>query len=73
MSLDFLRPARMDDELIVETMIADLGGASIKMDQRIWRRQDILLAAKVKIALVAEGRAQRLPAALLAKLAGPAV
>lgn len=73
MSLDFLKPARMDDELIVETMIADLGGASIKMDQRIWRKQDILLAAKVKIALVAEGRAQRLPAGLLAKLAGHAV
>jgi acyl-CoA thioester hydrolase len=73
MSLDFLKPARMDDELIVETIIADLGGASIKMDQRILRKQNILLAAKVKIALVAEGRAQRLPADLMAKLAGPAV
>ncbi|WP_020173905.1 tol-pal system-associated acyl-CoA thioesterase [Methyloferula stellata] len=73
MSLDFLKPARMDDELIVETIIADLGGASIKMDQRILRKEDILLAAKVKIALVAEGRARRLPADLTAKLAGHAV
>ncbi len=70
MSLDFLKPARMDDELIVETLIADLGGASIRMDQRILRQQDVLLAAKVKIALVTEGRARRLPAGLLAKLAG---
>ncbi len=68
MSLDFLKPAQMDDELVVETAIADLGGASIKMDQRILRRQDVLLEAKVKIALVAGGRAQRLPKELLAKL-----
>jgi acyl-CoA thioester hydrolase len=77
MSLDFLKPARMDDELIVETGIANLGGASITMDQRILRSQeirreaqDILLEAKVKIALVASGRAQRLPTDLLAKLSG---
>ena len=68
MSLDFLKPARMDDELIVETSVADLGGASLKMDQRILRRQEILLEAKVKIALVSEGRPLRLPADLLAKL-----
>jgi acyl-CoA thioester hydrolase len=70
MSLDFLKPARMDDELIVETAIEALGGASIKMDQRILRKDEVLLAAKVKIALVAAARAQRLPAELVAKLDG---
>ena len=70
MTLDFLKPARMDDELLVETAIADLGGASIKMDQRILRRGDVLLEAKVKIALVADGRAQRLPKDLMGKLGG---
>jgi acyl-CoA thioester hydrolase len=73
MSLDFLKPARMDDELLIETLIEALGGASIKMDQRILRKTEILLTAKVKIALVADGRAQRLPADLLAKLAGSTV
>jgi acyl-CoA thioester hydrolase len=68
MSLDFLKPARMDDQLIVETVVEELGGASIKMDQRISRGCEILLKAKVKIALVGSGRAQRLPADLKAKL-----
>ncbi len=68
MSLDFLKPARMDDELIIETVIVELGGASIQMVQRILRRENVLLEAKVKIALVAGGRAQRLPAELVAKL-----
>ncbi len=70
MSLDFLKPARMDDELGVETAIEALGGASLKMAQRILRKDELLLEAKVKIALVSGGRAQRLPADLMEKLGG---
>jgi acyl-CoA thioester hydrolase len=68
MSLDFLKPAHMDDELAVETAIELLGGASIQMAQRILRHVDVLVTAKVKIALVAGTKAQRLPADLVAKL-----
>jgi len=68
MSLDYLKPARMDDELTVETALEALGGASIKMDQRVQRKGEILLTAKVKIALVSGSRAQRLPPDLVAKL-----
>ncbi len=71
MSLDFLKPARMDDELTVETSIETLGGASLKMAQRILRKSEILLEAKVKIALVAGGRAQRLRGDLIGKLSAP--
>jgi acyl-CoA thioester hydrolase len=68
MSLDYLKAAHMDDELIVETVVEQLGGASIKMAQRILRQSEVLLEAKVKIAFVAAGRAQRLTADLIAKL-----
>jgi acyl-CoA thioester hydrolase len=70
MSIDYAKPARMDDELCVETAIAKLGGASIEMRQRILRSEDLIAEAEVRIAAVAGGRAQRLPQAVRALL-GP--
>ncbi|WP_051335438.1 tol-pal system-associated acyl-CoA thioesterase [Methylocapsa acidiphila] len=72
MSLDFAKPALMDDLLWVETRVASLGGASIDMEQLLLRDADLLVKAKVRIAVVAGGRAIRIPPALLAKLEGPA-
>lgn len=69
MSIEFLKPARMDDVLTIETGIAKLGGASIEMAQRILRADEPLVAAQVRIAAVAGGRARRLPEAILARLA----
>ena len=68
MSIDYAKPARMDDELCVETAIAKLGGASIEMRQRILRGEDLIAEAQVRIAAVAGGRAQRLPQAVRALL-----
>ena len=41
MSIDYVKPARMDDELHVETAIARIGGASIEMAQRILRGEEV--------------------------------
>jgi acyl-CoA thioester hydrolase len=78
MTIDFLKPALMDDELRVETHPSATGGASIDMVQKIRRGGEVLLAAKVRIAVVAGGKARRIPAEILAKLkastvAGPRV
>jgi len=67
MTIDFLRPALMDDEICVETITAEVGGASIEMAQKILRGQEVLLTAKVRIAVVAGGRARRIPQEILAK------
>jgi acyl-CoA thioester hydrolase len=67
MTIEFLRPALMDDMISVTTNISAVKGASIEMDQEIRRRDDILLTAKVKIAVVAEGKARRIPAEILSK------
>jgi acyl-CoA thioester hydrolase len=61
MEIDFRKPARMDDSLAVETVLSELGGASLDMEQRILRKDEILVAARVRIACVAQGRPQRLP------------
>lgn len=61
MTVEFLRPARMDDLLHVETDVTDIGGASLVMAQRILRGADILVTATVRIAVLRHGRAARLP------------
>ena len=78
MTIEFLKPALMDDELCVETHPSATGGASIDMMQKIRRGCEVLLTAKVRIAVVAGGKARRIPAGILAKLktstvAGPRV
>jgi acyl-CoA thioester hydrolase len=68
MTIDFIRPAMMDDLLQIETSISSVGGASIEMGQRILRGTDLLVAAKVKIALVSGGKPRRIPVDLAASL-----
>ncbi len=68
MRVEYLRPARMDDELCVETSLDKLGGASIELAQKILRGAELLAAAQVRVAAVADGRARRLPAEIQALL-----
>lgn len=64
MDIDFRRPATMDDLLLVESRVTDIGGASVTLDQRILRDGELLVAAAVKVVCVENGRARRLPAAV---------
>ena len=64
MAIDFLRPARMDDSLIVETAVSSIRGASVALAQTIWRGREALVLAEVEVAAVAGGRARRLPSVL---------
>ena len=61
MNIEFLKPARMDDLVEVETLVTETGGASITMAQRILRGAKILVTANVRIAVLRHGRAARLP------------
>ena len=68
LTIEFLKPALMDDELCVETHPSAIRGAPIDMTQKIRRGGEVLLAPKVRIAIVAGGKARRIPAGILAKL-----
>lgn len=71
MEIDFLRPARIDDVLTVETRTLLLGGARIVLDQRILRGVETLVEAKVKVAVITpDGRPRRMPGAVSAILEG---
>jgi acyl-CoA thioester hydrolase len=60
--VDFKRPATMDDMLCVETVVEEVGGATFSLVQRIRRRDELLVVAKVLVACVENDRARRLPA-----------
>ncbi|KQQ85951.1 tol-pal system-associated acyl-CoA thioesterase [Aureimonas sp. Leaf324] len=71
MEIEFLRPARIDDILSVETRTALLGGARVVLDQRILRGDEVLIEAKVKVAVISpDGRPRRMPAAVAERLGG---
>jgi acyl-CoA thioester hydrolase len=73
MEIDFKAPARMDDVLTILTSTEKAGGAKMILNQEIRRGEQLLIAARVIIAVInASGRPRRLPEGLatrfLAKL-----
>ncbi len=71
-NIDYLKPARLHEELIVTTSITELRGASLTLGQEVWRGEALLVRAEVKLACIdSKGRARRVPppiAALFATL-----
>jgi acyl-CoA thioester hydrolase len=62
MEIDFKAPARMDDIVTVITSTERAGGAKMVLQQEIRRDAQLLIAAKVVIAIVnRNGRPRRLP------------
>jgi len=65
MEIDFIKPARIDNLLTVETAFASLSGARVRLDQTILRGETILAAARVTVVTITDtGRATRLPETL---------
>jgi acyl-CoA thioester hydrolase len=72
MTCDFLRPAKLDDLLEIETGFVEMRGARLELAQQVMREGHSLFAASVTVALIdGQGRPKRLPkdvAALLSTL-----
>ncbi len=65
MTFDFARPGRMDDLLLVETRVRELGGASVTLDQTISRDGVSLVTAVVVVVLISiSGKPLRLSTAV---------
>jgi acyl-CoA thioester hydrolase len=70
MRLEFLKPARIDDVLEVETRVKEIGVASLVLDQRIRRSAKAVFEAEVTVVLVAvSGKPMRLSGAIRDALA----
>jgi acyl-CoA thioester hydrolase len=69
MVCDFLKSARIDELLTVETRFKELTGARAHLDQSVKREEESLFEAKVMVALVDQrGRPKRLPKEIAAAL-----
>lgn len=63
-NLKYLAPARLDDDVVIETRCTELGAASVRMRQTARRGDDILATADVRAAFITlDGRPRRQPAA----------
>lgn len=62
-NIRWLRPARLDDALVVETSCTELRAASVRLIQRVMREGDILAEVSVRVGFVSSsGRPKRQPA-----------
>lgn len=70
MNLEYLKPARIDDVLEIETRVAEVKGAALRLAQRVVRGDAVLFEADVLVVLVSvSGKPQRLSQRLRAGLA----
>ena len=68
MVCEFLRPARFDDVIIVETMPTKMAGARFDLSQRVLRGADVLFTTEVTVAIIdRRGRPMRIPPDMAAK------
>ena len=66
MEIDFPRAARIDDLLVVDTAVVEVSGARLTLDQSIERGDELIARAKVVVVAVKDGKATRLPKAVVA-------
>jgi acyl-CoA thioester hydrolase len=65
LALDFLKPARIDEILEVETRVKEMGAASLTLRQTISRGEKVLAEAEVTVVLVSvSGKPLRISSAL---------
>lgn len=71
MIIEFLKPARIDDVIEIETRVSELAGARIVLAQTVRRGAEFLVTAEVTVALInAVGQPRRVPEAVRERLAG---
>lgn len=68
MDCEFLRPAKFEDVLDVETQLIKMGGARFELAQLVKRGEEHIFLAKVTVAIInSKGTPQRIPNYLAAK------
>jgi acyl-CoA thioester hydrolase len=68
LTIDFFKPATMDDVLTIETRVTTLGAASFDFSQTILRGETRMAAALVSVVALKGDRPTRLPPALRSRL-----
>lgn len=59
-NIRYLRPARLDDSLVVQTHCADLRAASVRLAQQVWRGDELLVEVTIRVGFIGpDGRPRR--------------
>ena len=59
----YLAPARLDDDLVVETRLTEMKGATLSLSQNVMRQDEMLVQTQVRAAFIGlDGRPRRIPA-----------
>ena len=68
--IDFRAPARLSDSLDVGVAVAQIGRASLVLEQRVRRERDVIVEARIALACIdpVSGRPARIPPALATRL-----
>lgn len=61
MTVDYLKPARMDDVIAVNTWVHEVKQASLMLDQQVTRDGETLVTGRAVCAYVRDGRPVRMP------------
>jgi acyl-CoA thioester hydrolase len=71
LTIDYRRPARLDDALVIASTCVQDGAACLRFDQRILRNDELLVEASVRVACLdaASFRPRRLPDSIVDAMA----
>ena len=65
----YLAPARLDDDLLVETRLTEMKGATLSLSQNVMRQDEMLVQTQVRAAFIGlDGRPRRIPATVRDRL-----
>jgi acyl-CoA thioester hydrolase len=63
-AIRYLAPARLDDAVVIESTLIELGAASVRLRQRALRGDTVLAEAEIRVGFIApDGRPRRQPQA----------
>ena len=61
-NLKYLRPAKLDDDVLIETRCTDMRAASCRMHQKAFRGDELLAEAQLRVGFLApDGKPRRQP------------
>jgi 4-hydroxybenzoyl-CoA thioesterase/acyl-CoA thioester hydrolase len=72
LQIKYVQPAKLDDELKVTAVLEQIGKASFKMQQLIYRNDDLLVASEVKVVCLnaSSKKPAAMPVTMFEKLSG---
>ena len=72
MQINFRRPAKFNDALIIKSTISNVSGASFEFDQKVFRGDELLCEAVVKVACLDANRfrPKSIPSFILMEIEG---